>query len=128
MTTEYFVGLINFIIGVMALPALAITLDRLRMSSWREGPKSIVLMHILLSITLGGIAFAGIVDHSIVSDMGFSDDLDVLYHVTATLMGYAWLSITAPMTDYQPGAHPHRRKEDAAWADLHDKHDGHRPV
>lgn len=86
---------INSTLGALAIATLLPYLDRLRNMNWRSHPPMVVGLHLVVAIMLGGMAFGGLVDQAIVTDIGFADDITALYHLASVVAAAVWLRISS---------------------------------
>lgn len=105
--------LMNLGVGLSAGAVLAyVLLERIRVMNWRSHPAPVVAMHVLVAIMLGSIAYCGLIDESIVGEIGYADDVRALGEVAAVLVSALWLWASRRAFREGQGGHPQRRTSD----------------
>lgn len=106
-------NLVNLAIGGAAgLVLLYVIIERIRVMNWHSHPWQVVAMHLFVALMLGSIAYAGLLDESIVGEIGYADDIRALGEAASVLVSALWMWASRRAFRAAQHGQPSRRSSD----------------
>ena len=113
---------VNQGLGLAALIVLIYVLvERIRVMNWRSHPWPVVMLHVLVALMCGSVAYAGLYDQSIADAIGYADDIRALG--TAAEVAACALWMWSSRRAFRAGQEGHRRRRTSDYMPLLDDSD-----